>query len=140
MSSTNKTAHLALNQWVGTDPFRMTDFNEDNEKLDAAISELQTGALRVLKGSYIGTGSHGETNPCTLTFESVPKLVIISCSTSSAVFFAESCCCFSFHTNSSSVSTINHRWNGTTLSWSNVTAPQYQLNQKNVEYHWLAFI
>ena len=37
MSSTNKTAHLALNQWVGTDPFRMADFNEDNTKIDAAV-------------------------------------------------------------------------------------------------------
>lgn len=37
MSSTNKTEHLQLNQWVGTDPFRMEDFNVDNTKIDAAV-------------------------------------------------------------------------------------------------------
>lgn len=40
MSSSGKTAHLGLNQWVLTDPFRMEDFNEDNLKIDGAFGDL----------------------------------------------------------------------------------------------------
>ena len=38
MSSTNKTTHLRLNQWIGTDPVLRTDFNFDNSKIDAAVN------------------------------------------------------------------------------------------------------
>lgn len=37
MASTNKTANLALNQWVLTDPLLMEDMNADNQKIDAAV-------------------------------------------------------------------------------------------------------
>ena len=39
MASTNKTTHLNLNQWIGTDPVLRSDFNVDNVKLDAAIND-----------------------------------------------------------------------------------------------------
>ncbi len=38
MASTYKTANLKLNQWVLTDPFLMEDMNENNRKIDAAVS------------------------------------------------------------------------------------------------------
>lgn len=38
MSSTNKTTHLRLNQWVASDPILRTDFNFDNSKLDEAVN------------------------------------------------------------------------------------------------------
>lgn len=38
MSSSNKTTHLRLNQWIASDPIRRTDFNFDNSKLDAAVN------------------------------------------------------------------------------------------------------
>ncbi|MEM1484363.1 hypothetical protein V6615_05720 [Oscillospiraceae bacterium PP1C4] len=37
MASTNSTANLHLNQWVGTDKPKMEDFNTDNSKIDAAV-------------------------------------------------------------------------------------------------------
>lgn len=40
MSSTNKTPNLELSQWVLSDPFNMTDFNEDNAKIDAAVEAI----------------------------------------------------------------------------------------------------
>lgn len=36
--STNKTAHLGLNQWVLSDPFLMEELNQDNRKIDAALA------------------------------------------------------------------------------------------------------
>jgi hypothetical protein len=40
MASTNKTEHLGLNQWVGTDPVLMEDFNRDNTILDGKVGTL----------------------------------------------------------------------------------------------------
>ena len=38
MASTNKTTNLQLNQWEGSDPILRTDFNQDNSKLDQAVT------------------------------------------------------------------------------------------------------
>ena len=38
MASTNKTTHLRLNQWEGSDPVLRTDFNQDNSKIDQAVA------------------------------------------------------------------------------------------------------
>ena len=42
MSSTNKTEHLGLNAWRGSDVPQMEDFNRDNALLDAAVGTHQT--------------------------------------------------------------------------------------------------
>ena len=41
MSSTGKTPKLGLNQWVLSDPFNMEDFNQDNTKMETAVSQVQ---------------------------------------------------------------------------------------------------
>ena len=70
MASTNSTANLRLNQWIGSDKPKMADFNEDNRKLDEAVSahiadtavhptaaERQTWTNAApLFGSYVGNG------------------------------------------------------------------------------------
>lgn len=38
MPSTYKTEHLGLNRWLGSDKPKRTDFNEDNERIDAAVA------------------------------------------------------------------------------------------------------
>jgi hypothetical protein len=40
MPSTQKTAMLLLNKWLGTDKPKREDFNADNDKLDAAFGDL----------------------------------------------------------------------------------------------------
>lgn len=37
----NKTEKYQLNQWEKTDRIMMEDFNEDNAKLEAALSDLE---------------------------------------------------------------------------------------------------
>lgn len=41
MPSSNKTPHLKLNSWIGSDIPKMTDFNNDNALLDAAFAQIQ---------------------------------------------------------------------------------------------------
>lgn len=43
-----------------------------------AVKGLLGGGAKIATGSYVGTGTYGESNPCSLTFDFVPKLVIIS--------------------------------------------------------------
>ena len=53
----NKTANFALNQWEPEDNFLRTDFNEDNVKIEAALTELETqvsGKCGAVFGSYTG--------------------------------------------------------------------------------------
>jgi len=51
MSSKTKTENLQLNQWELDDVFQMSDFNQDNAKIDAAMGEALgnvSGALEEL--------------------------------------------------------------------------------------------
>ncbi len=70
MPSTHKTGYLGLNQWLGCDKPKRTDFNEDNELLDAAIEthtmdtqmhitqqERQRWNEPFITGSYTGDGT-----------------------------------------------------------------------------------
>lgn len=54
MASTNKTTHLRLNQWIGTDPVLRTDFNFDNSRIDAAVNAR---ALIRLTGTTLTAGA-----------------------------------------------------------------------------------
>lgn len=47
MPSSNKTLHLELNKWLGSDKPKKDDFNADNQKLDTACRQLseQLGQL-----------------------------------------------------------------------------------------------
>ncbi len=77
MASTNKTPNFELNQWVGTDPVLMEDFNADNVKIDAALAALKAGEMKFAVGSYTGTGTFGAAKPNTLNFDFKPSLVIV---------------------------------------------------------------
>ena len=70
--SANKTPNLNLHSWVGTDQFKMSEFNENFAALDAAVE----ARARVSSGSYVGTGTYGSANPCRLTFPFAPTFIV----------------------------------------------------------------
>ena len=41
-----------------------------------AINNALDGKARIQTGSYVGTGTYGASNPCSLTFDFIPKLLI----------------------------------------------------------------
>lgn len=79
--ASNKTSKLGLNQWLATDAILRSDFNTDNKKIDAALSNIP----RIVAGSYTGTGTYGADNPRTLTFTFTPILVVITASSTDGV-------------------------------------------------------
>ena len=74
MSATNKTSYLGLSSWLGSDKPQRTDFNSDNEKIDAFASEHTTDLqchlseedrekfdLPYYYGVYFGNGEQKQT-------------------------------------------------------------------------------
>ena len=45
-----------------------------------SINDLITsiGSIRIQTGSYVGTGTHGKNNPCSLTFDFAPKILMFT--------------------------------------------------------------
>ena len=70
----------------GNDFFNIKTMMNDNwdkidEKVKAAlddIGDLQSEQVRIATGSYVGTGTYGASNPCSLTFAFSPKVVFLS--------------------------------------------------------------
>ena len=62
--ASNQTANLKLNQWLATDAVLRSDFNADNQKIEAAFNAVP----RTVFGTYRGNGNYGENNPRTLNF------------------------------------------------------------------------
>ena len=58
------------------------DDNAVKEYIDQQINELKQQisetSVKIVTGSYVGTGTYGEDNPNTLTFDFEPKVVMIS--------------------------------------------------------------
>lgn len=70
----------------GNDFFNIKTMMNDNwDKIDESvkaalddIGDLQSEQVRIATGSYVGTGTYGASNPCSLTFPFVPKFVAVS--------------------------------------------------------------
>ena len=78
--STNKTTHYQLNQWEPEDKVLRTEFNEDNQKIDAALGTIP----KIQFGTYTGTGTeNGDTLFISLGF--TPKAVYV-CTAQGAVY------------------------------------------------------
>lgn len=74
------TENYGLHQWVPEDDFLRTDFNQDFQKIDTALSEIATGVddrlaqkPEIVKGSYVGSG---DTQKISLGF--APKAVLVA--------------------------------------------------------------
>ena len=94
--ASNQTSNYGLNQWEATDQVLRTDFNADNDKIDAALKELAdtvAGQGNILAGqgtvipklgnckiehfTYRGTGRYGANGPTRITFSKLPVLFLI---------------------------------------------------------------
>lgn len=90
MSSSNKTANLGLNSWLGSDKPSRTDFNSDNEIIDSYFNNHTTDMEMHLSendrarleepyyiGTYFGDGENRRTIDVDCSFE--PTFGIIFC-------------------------------------------------------------
>ncbi|MCQ4021537.1 MULTISPECIES: hypothetical protein [unclassified Ruminococcus] len=99
MASTNKTEHLGLNQWIGSDHPTRTDFVQDNSIIDNAVgthcadanihltsAEKARVSNPVTIKQYSGTGA----TSITVNFAFEPKLVLVQKKNSPPVSYSSS--------------------------------------------------
>lgn len=93
---------------------------------------------RVQVLSYVGTGTYGESNPNSLTFDFVPKVIMVR-DNDKGTRFLEAIYGMEFavvkYSDGSFVSMI---WNKKTVSWYSTDDPYYQMNSNGTKYYAVA--
>ena len=106
---------------------------------------------RIEAGSYAGTGTYGPSNPCSLTFDFTPKLVIIwnKSATLSAVSYLNGYWGFMIipygvlkidanFRDSSTVFANSFTWSKTKMSWYSTADAKTQYNESGKTYGYIA--
>lgn len=115
------------------------------QDLVAALGDA--GGVRIATGSYTGTGTYGADNPCSLTFNFSPTLVIVSCwraassmtNRSVVGIFVRDDHGMRITQNTNYASRILYAaWAETSLSWYSVDGEDDQLNYDGTTYHYIA--
>ena len=108
--------------------------------VDNNFSKLQTG-------SYTGTGTYGQSHPCSLTFNFVPKLVLIILDghINSQYLNIPSIAFYGQTTGLSMDNEPGTGWRTCTMTWNNKRLSWYaedqdiQRNREKKKYYWAAF-
>lgn len=134
--ATNHTTNHALNLWEPTDAFLREEFNENFDKIDAAIAVC--GNCKIVFGDYWGDGLCGNDHPNVLTFDGTPLMVFVSGQNSqfTAVYGSSHASHVSYRGCTSSV---NLTWGVNSLSW-HMSPVEYQMNTNNGHYFYVALI
>lgn len=103
---------------------------------------------RVQVVSYVGTGTYGESNPCSLTFDFVPKMVIISTAANMTfAFFNTGILSGNFanknvfsvvSTSITNRSYVSAKKDGKTISWYSTNSPDSHFNVSGAKYNAIA--
>ena len=131
-----------------------------NADINKYIADMINARARIATGSYVGTGTYGKDNPCTLTFDFKPIMVFIYTSnmgwlfgsdgdtevthTLMALHGAESAQRHSSISAGYRGDVFDHfTWGDTSFSWysyinSEVEDGTVQLNAEGATYHYLA--
>lgn len=89
--------------------------------------------IRAQSVSYVGTGTYGEANPNTLTFDFVPKIVSIQSTTTNFQMLLSPDVTLALSSYNGYCNNIS--WNGKTVSWYTTTnSANNQLNSAGVVY------
>ncbi len=140
----NYTPNYQLHQWEPEDPFLRTDFNEDFQKIDAALKA--SGDCHFVYGSYVGTGTFGASAPCTLDFSGIlpeaPKMLLVRRVIGTYNYLLvlrgmESTYLSSQTTYSNEVAYLT--WRDTSVSWYVEKDADLQMNIEGESYYYIAF-
>ena len=108
----------------------------------ADLSSITSGMTKIVTGSYVGTGSSGESDPLyqnQLTFDGTPYLVIITCSDNSLILLLVYNGKYGALFNALQ-DNIYVTWQGRTVKWYSGHGAGYQMNDNGKTYSYIAFI
>lgn len=134
--------------------------NDAFQQIKTLIDNVQSSAdskARIQTGSYVGTGTYGVDNPCSLTFDFEPKICVVYCYSGlqvgsggsgwgipSFLWLSRQTSAKISEGSGTNASTLHLEQNGNTLSWyataaaGGVTLQNTQCNASGVTYYWLA--
>ena len=110
------------------------------------IAQARAGLSQIATGSYVGTGTYGESEKNSLNFDFSPKLLVISSSESKKEFFAiiNYYNGIGFNEKASDYYSYNNKYlrsqiANNSISWYEQYAAEYQGNLNGVVYNYIAF-
>ena len=140
----NYTKHYQLHQWEPGDAFLRTDFNEDLEKIDAALEDK--GNCRIATGSYAGTGEYGNSHPNTIQLPFPAQMILLDVSTchnfnSTPEYYFLFRQAAEFMPDDTSNGSNVLTWSDSAVSWyytdSHSDGPFYQFNKSGQTYQYI---
>ena len=140
--ASGQTTNYGLHKWTAEDRVRREEFNQNSDKIDAALAALAGGA-KITTGTYTGTGTYGGENPNALTFEDKPKLIIISSLYGGyysffTVLFGEATSALALAYSQSSAQAsfelLNLFWEDDRVTWVSGGSAYAQGNSANIPY------
>jgi hypothetical protein len=114
--------------------------NEVLNKLNTLISTNTTNianGVKIATGSYTGTGTYGSSNPCSLTFDFAPELIIIARPGSSSYGGFPWIRGSTLVNSTLSGETVTITWASNSVSWYSRIDNSNQLNL-GITYYYLA--
>lgn len=113
-------------------------------ELWSLIKAEDAKAPKVVYGSYVGTGTCGQSNPSSLTFDFEPKVLVFLSSSfmgqmvayRNGATFMSSCSFWSDGGYDAQYCTFV--WSGNTVTWYNKNDASYQKNGSGATYYYLA--
>ena len=97
--------------------------------------------VRIATGSYTGTGTHGISNPNSLTLPFPPKFLVVLSTTNYRLFLIQGMKSANSVDSGYNLGKLGVIWNGNTVSWYTTeygSEAIYQLNSLNGQYFYLA--
>ena len=137
-----KTTYYQLNKPEAADPLRVADFNENADKIDAALNTLNTavaakGNCKLVVGTYVGNGEYGSSNPISLTFDAEPLFLLIN-GYGYTAYMSKSGRNYASNSSGDSIRAMNRTW-GKTVTWYNSGNQYLQMNISDTTYTYMAF-
>ena len=113
--------------------------NDAFQQIKTLIDNVQSSTdskARIQTGSYVGTGTYGANNPCSLTFDGIPKCVIILHNKS---WGYDKIAMYIGNQGNPSYGLAFELFN-TTLNWYSVSSANHQFNGQNSIYNYFCLI
>jgi hypothetical protein len=128
-----------VSQWV-----KAIDTEWRNNMYHELYNNIKPAMIRIAIGSYKGTNTYGISKPNTLTFEFVPKFVIVSKRGTTNINSGGTFIWINPGTTLNFLNNGSTYWcypslDGTTLSWYNTESQVYQLNSSSYDYDYMAW-
>ena len=145
------TSNYGLKRWDGEDRILHTEFNDNWDKLDAALTAHAAalagcGNCKIEYGAYTGDGN---TDGYTLTFPGKPLLVMIQQADRGNTGFLVQGCAYGFSIIDPSNGDLGKypvrlltKWNGNSVTWSRGDGGNtvyHALNMRE-KYHYIALL